>query len=138
MDRETNASNEMYNEPYYVAKSQNGWGVGMVGLEAEDGSDLDHAGIIGLVMTNFKIDGKNIKKARIRNRRGKWLPYKSSNEALGDDTTVTGIEIVGSGYTVSVHIMGGSWLTSMNTSDVDGEILVGNGAPIDAVWIDKL
>lgn len=124
---------------HYVAKTNDGWGVAMTGLYADDGSDVDHAGILGLVITNLRIAGKNIKKARVRNKRGKWLPYKTgANTELGDDSIVTGVEIVGGGYRVSVHVMGGQWLGAVTTSDTDGEVLIGSGAPIDAIWIDEI
>ena len=125
--------------PHYIAKSQNGWGIGMTGLEADDGSALDHAGIIGLPMTGFKIAAKNIAKARVRNKRGKWLPYGTGFDSdLGDGTNITGIEIIGSGYVYAIHIMGGQWMTGMITSDIEGEVLATNGATIDAIWIDKI
>jgi hypothetical protein len=127
-----------YTEPHYVAASQNGWGIEMIGTEAVDGSDLDHAGIIGLNMTDFKIECEGIRKARVRNRRGKWLPYKKNFVSLGDGTDITGIELVGEGFIFSVHCKGGSWLASKNTSNVEGEVLGGLGSPIDAVWIEKI
>ena len=124
---------------YYAAKTNDGWGVAMDGLDAGDGSDLDHAGIFGMSMTNFKIGGKLVKKARIKNKRGKWLPYGSDfNTELGNDTDITGVEIVGKGLIFAVHIKGGTWLNPARTSDNDGEVLVGNGAVIDVIWIDKL
>lgn len=137
------AINDLPDDPHYAAASQNGWGVEMSGLEAVDGSPLDHAGIIGLPMTNFTIEAKGIKKARIRNKRGKWLPYKTgfgmnSIEALGDNTDITGIEIVGSKFMVSIHTKGGSWLPSAITSDIEGEVLLTTGAAIDAIWVDKI
>lgn len=130
-------------EPHYVAATQNGWGVEMYGTEAVDGSPLDHAGIIGLPMTNFTIEGKGIKKARVKNKRGRWLDYKSGFginqlEALGDGTGITAIEIVGKGFIVGVHLKGGNWLNSVNTSDKEGEVTIGIGIPIDAIWIDRM
>ena len=124
---------------HYVAKTNDGWGVAMTGLDADDGSDLDHAGIFGTPMTNFKIEGNLVKKARIKNKRGKWLPYgRGFNTELGNDTNITGIEIVGKGLIFAVHIKGGMWLNPVRTSDDDGEVLVGNGAVIDAIWIDEI
>lgn len=129
--------------PHYAAASQNGWGVEMSGTEAVDGSPLDHAGIIGLPMTNFTIEGQGIKKARVRNKRGRWLDYKSTfgmndTDALGDGTDITGIEIVGKGFIVSVHLKGGTWLNTVNTSDKEGEVVIGIGTPIDAIWINRV
>ena len=123
---------------HYVAKTQDGWGVAMNGLEAEDGSDLDHAGVFGLPMLDFKITAKNITKARVRNKRGKWLEYKDGYKGLGDGSNITGIELVGKGYVFSVHIKGGLWLPAMWTSDVDGEVLATNGSVIDAIWIEEI
>lgn len=124
-------------EVHYVAKTNDGWGVAMTGLDADDGSDLDHAGIFGMSMTNFKIGGNLVKKARVKNKRGKWLSYGVNTE-LGNDSDITGIEIVGKGLIFAVHIKGGTWLNPVRTSDTEGEVLVGNGAVIDAIWIDKL
>lgn len=129
--------------PHYVAKTIDGWGIEMHGLEAMDGSITDHAGILGLPMINFTVEGSDIKKACVRNKRGKWLPYKTgfgmnNSEALGDDTAITGIEIVGSGYLMSVHIKGGSWLNPVKTSDIEGQNRLSTGAVIDAVWIEEL
>lgn len=124
---------------HYVAKTNDGWGTAMTGLDADDGSDFDHAGILGRSMINFKIEGKLVKKARIKNKRGKWLPYGCGFDTeLGNDTDITGIEIVGKGLIFAVHIKGGTWLNPVRTSDVDGEVLVGNGAVIDAIWIDEI
>ncbi len=130
-------------DPHYVAASPYGWGIEMSGTEAADGSSLDHAGIIGLPMTNFTIEGEGIKKARVRNKRGKWLDYKSGFgmnqlEALGDGTAITGLEIVGKGFIVGVHLRGGEWLNSVNTSDKEGAVTIGIGVPIDAIWIDRV
>ena len=137
----TDRQNKTYEAPHYISKSQNGWGVDMEGTEAIDGSLIDHAGIIGLPMINFTIEAKDIKKARVRNKRGKWLDYKNFydiNNPLGDDTGITGIEIVGAGYIASVHVKGGSWLRSVVTSDAEGEVILGSNLPIDAIWIDKI
>ena len=43
---------------HYVAKTNDGWGVAMTGLDADDGSDLDHAGVFGTSIINFKIEGR--------------------------------------------------------------------------------
>lgn len=124
---------------HYVAKTNDGWGIAMTGLDADDGSDSDHAGVFGMPMINFKIEGNRVKKARIKNQRGKWLKYGSGFDTeLGNDTDITGIEIVGKGLVFAVHIKGGTWLNPVRTSDVDGEVLVGNGAVIDAIWIDEI
>lgn len=135
-------TNTKTTEPiYYKAKTQNGWGIGMNGLEAEDGSELDHAGIIGMPMTNFMIDGTLVKKARIRTKRGKWLDYVTEFDGktgIGNDVPITGIEIVGKGLVFAVHALGGQWLNPVFTSDTDGEILVGSGFIIDAIWIDAV
>lgn len=123
----------------YAAKSNYGWGVTMIGIESEDDSGIDHAGIFGSTITNFKIGGRLVKKARVRNKRGKWLKYGSGFDAeLGNDSEITGIEIVGSGLILAVHVKGGQWLNPVHTSDEDGAVLAGNGAVIDAVWIDEI
>ena len=129
---------EDINVPHYCVETANGWGIAMSGLEADDGSDLDHAGIIGMPMKNIKITAKNLTKARVRNKRGKWLGYKTGADGLGDGTDITGIELVGKGYVYAVHIKGGQWLATMFTSDVDGEVLATNGAVIDAIWINEV
>lgn len=131
-------TNDIPEEAHYVAETQDGWGIAMTNTEADDGSDLDHAGVIGLSMTNFKIGSSKIKQARVRNKRGKWLPYKTGFEnPLGDGTDITGIEIVGSGFVFAVHVKGGQWLGSNHTSNNEGEVLVTTGTAIDAIWIDK-
>lgn len=141
MNGETIENTDVIEAVKYVAKSQNGWGIPMIGIEAEDGSNLDHAGIVGLPMTDFKIDGTLVKKVRVRNARGKWLPYGvglDGKTGIGNGSEITGIEIVGSGLMFAVHVMGGQWLNPVKTSDVEGEILVGVGATIDAIWIDEI
>ena len=76
---------------HYVAKTNDGWGIAMTGLDADDGSDLDHAGVFGRSMINFKIEGKLVKKTRIKNKRGKWLSYgRGFDTELGNDTDITG------------------------------------------------
>lgn len=130
-------------EPHYVAKNASGWSTEMLGLEAVDGSDADHTGILGLPIINFTIEAADILKARVRNKKGKWLPFKTGfgmndAEALGDDTPITGIEILGNKFIFSVHAKGGSWLPSVVTSEVEGEVQVIAGSTIDAIWIDKI
>lgn len=122
----------------YQAKTADGWGIEMVGTEPADDSDIDHAGIIGQSITNFKIGGRIVKKARVRNSRGKWLAYNSGmNIELGNNKPITGIEIVGSGLAYAIHVKGGQWLPRIITSDVEGEQLATAGA-IDAIWIDEI
>lgn len=124
---------------HYVAKTNDGWGIPMIGLEADNGSGLDYAGIMGTPMVNLKIEGKLVKKARVKNKRGKWLKYGSGFDTeLGDDTAITGIEIVGKGLVVAVHIRGGQWLNPVFTSDEDGVAVISTGAVIDAIWIDEV
>ena len=125
---------------YCIATKNFGWDTEMIGTEPVDGSDKYQAGIMGLPITNFTVAAKGIKKARVRNKRGRWLPYHTDYDNIkgfGDGTEITGIEIVGSGYTVSVHYKGGSWARTVNTSDEDGVVLIGTGSPIDALWIKK-
>lgn len=124
--------------PHYCAKTVEGWSVCMTGLEADDGSGLDHTGVLGIPIIDFRITAKNIKKARVRNKRGKWLPYKSGPDGIGDGTNITGIELVGKGYVYSVHVKGGQWLPGAITSDIEGEILITTGSAIDAIWIDEI
>jgi hypothetical protein len=130
-------------KPHYAACTAAGWGIEMLGLEAMDGSGIDHAGVFGLPITNFTVEAADIIKARVRNKRGKWLEYKTgfgmnSIEGLGDGTVITGIEIVGDKFYVAVHVRGGSWLNPVKTSATEGVAFAGNGAPIDAIWIEKI
>ena len=130
-------------QPHYAAKNSDGWGTEMLGVEAMDGGDIEYAGIFGLPITNFTIEAADILKARVRNKRGKWLPYKTGFgmnkvEALGDDTPITGIEIVGAGFIFSIHAKGGSWLPIIKTSDVEKDVLAIAASSIDAIWIDKI
>lgn len=130
-------------EPHYVAKNADGWSVEMSGLDAVDGSATDHTGTFGLPIINFTIEAADILKARVRNKRGKWLPFKTgfgmnAAEALGDDTPITGIEILGNKFVLSIHAKGGSWLPAIITSDVEGEVQAVAGSTIDAIWIDKM
>lgn len=139
LDETTIVADDISEEPRYVAQTKDGWGVVMIGTDAEDGSDLDHTGVIGLAMTNFKIGSSKIKKARVRNKRGKWLPYKSGfDKELGDGTNITGIEIVGAGYIASVHVKGGSWLPLVRTSDIEGAVIIGENFIIDAIWVGAI
>lgn len=134
---ETNSIVE--NVVIYQAKTIDGWGITMIGDSDSDDSGIDHAGIIGKPMINFKIDGRLVKKARIRNNRGKWLNYNSGMDIeLGNDKPITGIEIVGSGLIFAIHVKGGEWLPSIITSDIDNEVLATVGTSIDAIWIDKI
>ena len=124
---------------HYAAKSGDKWGIGMIGLDPEDGSDNDHSGILGIPITNFKIEGKLVKKARVKNKRGKWLKYGSGFDTeLGDNTNIIGIEIVGKGLIFAVHIKGGQWLNPVRTSDEEGAVLITTGAFIDGIWIDEI
>lgn len=133
------ASSTIADSVRYSVKTDDGWGIDMIGVDASDGSSLDHAGIFGKPIRNIKIGGKLVKKARVRNKRGKWLPYGSGfDKELGDNTDITGIEIVGKRLVFAIHIKGGQWLNPVFTSDVEGEILIGNGAVIDALWIDEV
>jgi len=134
---------ELPQEPHYVAKNANGWSVEMSGLDAVDGSETDHTGTFGLPIINFTIEAADILKARVRNKRGKWLPFKTGFgmnkiQALGDDTPITGIEILGDKFILSIHVKGGGWLPSVITSKVEGEVQVIAGSTIDAIWIDKI
>lgn len=126
---------------YCVATKDFGWGIEMIGTEAVDGSDKYRAGIMGFPITNFTVAAKGIKKARVRNKRGKWLPYHTAYDKVngfGDGTEITGIEIVGSGFKIALHYKGGSWAKPVTTSDEDGAVLIGTGSPIDALWIEKV
>ena len=138
---DTGMTNTISEDPRYIAATENGWGVEMIGTDAADGSDIDHAGIIGMAMTNFTVGATGIKKARIRNKRGRWLEYKTGfdkSNPLGDGTIITGIEIVGAGYIAAVHVKGGSWLGSRKTSNKEGEVILGSNLPIDAIWIETI
>jgi len=129
-------------EPHYAVKVDDAWGYEMLGLDPVGNHDTEYSGVFGTPITNFTVEASGIKKARVRNKRGKWLPYghnfgMNSKEGLGDETPITGIEIVGSGFIFSVHAKGGAWLPIVNTSDVEGEVLSIVPSQIDAVWIDK-
>lgn len=129
--------------PHYAIENSDGWGIEMLGIEAMDGSDIEYAGVFGLPIINFTIEAADILKARVRNKRGKWLPYKTGfgmnkAEALGDNTPITGIEIVGAGFIFSIHAKGGSWLPVTKTSDIEGDVLAVAASSIDAIWIDKI
>ena len=144
MSDSTEKSNvEIPQEPHYAAKTDDGWSTEMLGLEALDDSGADHTGILGVPIINFTIESADITKARVRNKRGKWLPYKTTfgmnnKEALGDNTPITGIEIVGNGIIFSIHVKGGSWLPVVTTSNTAGEVLAVTGSQIDAIWISKI
>lgn len=129
-----------YNDPHYAAKNEYGWGVEMDDIYPVDMSNADHAGIFGTKMINFAAGGGGIIKSRVKDYRGKWLPYKNAfdiNDPLGNDTPITGIEIVGEGLIYAVHIYGGMWLFPVNSSSVEGEVFAGNGSIIDGIWISK-
>lgn len=135
-----NKSNTLPEIPHYAVATSDGWISEMNGTESVDSSDIDYAGILGIPITNFTIEGAGIKKVRVRNRKNKWLPYKNGFDkttGIGDNTPITGIEIVGSGFIFSIHAKGGSWLPMVHTSDVEGETLAIAGSQIDAIWIDK-
>lgn len=142
-DTEKKIESKLPREPHYVAKNEDGWGVEMLGLEAIDDSEMDHTGTFGMPIINFTIEAADILKARVRNKRGKWLPFKTGfgmnkSEALGDDTPITGIEILGKKFILSIHAKGGGWLPSVITSEVEGEVQATVGSAIDAIWIDKI
>ena len=128
-------------EPKYCVFADS-WGPEFIGTDASDDSDVSYAGILGIPFTKITLGAKGIKKFRIRTKKkGKWSKYQTGfdkQNALGDGTPITGIEIVGKGFVYGVHIKGGSWLPTVITSDQDGEILTGSGSPIDAIWIEKL
>jgi len=135
---ETNA----YIDPHYVSATKDGWGTEMVGSDTIDGADIvNYTGTMGLPITNFTIEGKGIKKARVRNKKGRWLGYSDKFDkttGLGDGTNITGIEIVGKGFIFAVHLKGGDWMKPVTTSDKEGEVLGGIGTPIDAIWVEKI
>ena len=135
------ANDDELDEPKYAVYSKT-WGPDFTGLSDSNESDADFAGILGEPITNITIGAKGIKKFRIRTKKkGKWHSYQNGfnkTTAKSDGTAITGIEIVGKGYCFAVHIKGGTWLPTAFTSDTDGEVLVGSGSPIDAIWIDKL
>lgn len=127
--------------PHYAIENSDGWGIEMLGVEAVDGSDIEYAGILGLPITNLVLEAADIKKVRVRNKRGKWLPYKTGfdkEHGFGDNTPITGIEIVGAGFIFSIHAKGGSWLPVTKTSDIEGDILAVAASSTDAIWIDKI
>ena len=127
-------------EPKYAVYTTE-WGPEFIGLDDELGSDADFAGIFGEPITNFTVGAKGIKKYRIRTKKkGKWHPYQTGfdKSVKSDGTAITGIEIVGKGFCMAVHVKGGTWLPAVNTSDTEGEVLVGSGTPIDAIWIDSV
>ena len=141
IDKVTKVETKIPDEPHYVAATKDGWGTEMIGIDPVDYSNTSHAGILGLPITNFTIEASGIKKARVRINRGRWLPYKTgfnTTDGLGNDTPITGIEIVGAGYRVAAHVKGGTWLDPVDTSDKEGEVIIGGGMTIDAIWIDKI
>jgi len=128
------------NEPKYAVYTTE-WGPEFIGLDDSLGSDANFAGIFGEPITNFTVGAKGIKKFRIRTKKkGKWQPYRTGFDTSveSDGTAITGIEIVGKGFCLAVHVKGGTWLPVVNTSDKDGEVLVGNGTVIDAIWINLI
>ena len=134
-------NSEVSEIPRYSGKTKNGWSIEMRGTEAIDGSDQEYVGSFGDPLINFTVEGSGIKKARVRNSRGKWLPYSTgfdTAKGLGNDKSITGIEIVGKGYKFAIHILGGQWLPVIRTSDVEGEILGTIGCTIDGIWVDKI
>ena len=141
MTENKNTQKVIPNEAHYNTATKYGWNNEMIDCNSVDGSEKDSSGIIGEVITNFTIEAAGIKKARVRVAKGGWLPYKTgfnTNDGLGNGKPITGIEIVGSGYLVGVHAKGGSWLSPVKTSDVEGEVVVGGGMIIDAVWVSKI
>lgn len=135
-------NNIKYDAPHYVSASTDGWGIEMVGTDAIDNDPtIDHAGIFGLPMVNLTMEDANIVKARVRNRKGKWLPYSDKfdkSKGLGDGTDITGVEIVGKNIIFAVHLKGGNWLSPIRTSEVEGANMAGSGSAIDAIWIDRI
>lgn len=124
---------------HYSVKTKTGWGVPMTGLTADDDSIIDHAGIIGESIINFKIEGTRVKKARVKTVRGKWLDYGIGFDTeLGNDSDIAGIEIVGEKLMVSVHVKGGQWINPVYTSTEEGAVLINSGSAIDAIWIDEV
>ena len=130
-------------DPHYVAENSNGWGIEMLGIQALDIREYaDYAGTFGLPMTNFTIEASGIKKARVFTTKRGWCPYKTGfdkkNGLNEDGSAILKIELVGAGFRVAAHIKGGSWLTPITTSDIEGSVSIGMGSPIDAIWIEKI
>lgn len=139
-DTEKKMDTKLPQQPHYAVKNEKGWGKEMLGLYSIDAKD-DLAGIFGTPIINFTMEAEGVTKFRVRNKRGIWLPYTDVfdiSKGAGDDTPITGIEIVGSGFAYSIHAKGGAWLPIMNTTDTEGEVLAVAGSQIDALWIDKL
>ena len=129
------------NEARYNTATKYGWNNEMMDCDPIDESDKDFSGMMGEAITDFTIEAAGIKKARVRVSRGGWLPYKTgfnTKDGLGNGKPITGIEIVGSGYLVGIHAKGGSWLSPVKTSDVEGEVVIGGGMAIDAIWVSKI
>lgn len=126
--------------PRYMVKNKRGWGIEMNGTEASDGTDIFYAGRMGFPILNLAIESSKIKKVRVCNKRGKWLPYKVGFDpnGVGDDTMITGIEIVGAGLKYSIHTKGGGWFPIFRTSDTENDVLAVSAAGIDAIWVDEI
>lgn len=98
----------------------------------------DPIGTFGKAITNFKIEGPGIKKARVRNRYGTWFPYKEGYEALGDDTSIVEMEIIGNGYEVTIHLLQNFWMNPVEISTYEGYKILGVATIIDGIKIRKI
>lgn len=140
-EKNTNTSKVIPVEPHYAVKTKAGWGTEMTGTDAIDYSGTDHAGVLGSPIINVTVEAAGIKKVRVKVGRGRWLPYKAGwdkVEGVGNNTPITGLEIVGAGYIVGAHVKGGNWLDPVKTTDKEGEVIIGGGMVLDAIWIDKI
>ena len=133
---------ETFTDPHYIASNKNGWTVEMLGSYGIDDDFATHTGTLGMVMTNFTIECEGIKKARVQDNRGRWLPYKTGFDKVNGlsgkfDKPIKGIEIVGAGFKVAAHLFNGEWIQPKDTSDVEGEVLITVPTAIDAIWVSK-
>ena len=128
-------------DPRYAVYSDD-WSPDFIGIDAQDDSDADFAGILGIPITKFTVGAKGISGFRIRTKKkDKWMSFQhgfDKDNAISDNTPITGIEILGSNFMYAVHILGGQWLPAITSSDVEGVRYAGIGAPIDAIWIEKV
>ena len=128
-------------DPRYAVYSDS-WSPEFIGTDAQDDSDADFAGVLGIPITKFTVGAKGITGFRVRTKKkGKWTTFQhgfDKDNAAGDGTPITGIEIVGSNFMYAVHVVGGQWLPAVMSSSTEGMQYAGIGAPIDAIWIEKI
>lgn len=89
------------------------------------------AGNQGSPITGFKAFG--VEAYRVKTQNG-WTDYGYDGDMVGDGDPIVKIEVVGNGIVAGIHVLGGEWLGSRESSPFEGTVDFGISIPIDMIW----